>query len=105
MAARCWDLDGLGRDYVELVERLGGLPTAAALAALPGAEALRRRIELVSSYRTLPFRDPDLPGELLPEGWPGRRAHELFMAAHDALHGPLTASSGTWRHDRRGGFR
>jgi phenylacetic acid degradation operon negative regulatory protein len=44
-------------------------------------------VELVSSYRALPFRDPDLPAALLPEGWAGRRAHELFIAAHDALHG------------------
>ena len=60
----------------------------AALAALPGDQALRQQVELVTSYRTLPFRDPDLPGELLPEGWPGRRVHEIFIAAHDALHEP-----------------
>jgi phenylacetic acid degradation operon negative regulatory protein len=58
------------------------------LAARPGPQALRQQVELVSSYRALPFRDPDLPAALLPEGWPGRRAHELFVAAHDALHGP-----------------
>jgi phenylacetic acid degradation operon negative regulatory protein len=85
MATRCWDLDGLCRDYAELVSRYDELPSAAELATLPGPEALRLRVELVASYRTFPFRDPDLPPELLPEGWPGRRAHELFVAAHDAL--------------------
>jgi phenylacetic acid degradation operon negative regulatory protein len=88
MAARCWDLEGLGRDYAHFVDRVGALPRAAALAALPGPDALRLRIELVSAYRTFPFRDPDLPAELLPESWPGQRAHELFVAAHDALAGP-----------------
>ena len=48
-------------------------------------------MELVASYRSLPFRDPDLPAVLLPEGWQGRRAHALFTAAHDALHGPADA--------------
>jgi len=67
------------------------LPAAAELAALPGAEALRLQVELVASYRALPFRDPDLPAALLPEGWPSRRAHTLFTAAHDALHGPADA--------------
>ncbi|RBY90815.1 PaaX family transcriptional regulator C-terminal domain-containing protein [Blastococcus sp. TF02A-26] len=85
MAARCWDLDTLGRDYAELVAELEGLPPAAELAALPGPEALRRRIELIYTYRHFPFRDPDLPAELLPEGWPGSRAHALFLAAHEAL--------------------
>ena len=88
MAARCWDLDTLGRDYAELVAELEQLPPAAELAALPGPDALRRRIELISAYRRFPFRDPDLPGELLPEGWPGARAHTLFLAAHEALEAP-----------------
>jgi phenylacetic acid degradation operon negative regulatory protein len=88
MAARCWDLEGLGRDYAAFVDRLAALPPAGTLAQLPGEEALRLRIGLVSAYRAFPFRDPDLPAELLPEGWPGRRAHEMFVAAHDALAGP-----------------
>jgi phenylacetic acid degradation operon negative regulatory protein len=91
MAFRCWDLDGLGRDYLDLISAYGQLPDPAELAALPGPQALRRQVELVASYRTLPFRDPDLPAALLPEGWQGRRAHTLFMAAHDALHGPADA--------------
>jgi phenylacetic acid degradation operon negative regulatory protein len=91
MAFRCWDLDGLGRDYVKLVAAYEQLPAGPELAALDGPEALRRQVELVASYRTLPFRDPDLPAALLPEGWPGRRTHALFSAAHDALHGPADA--------------
>jgi phenylacetic acid degradation operon negative regulatory protein len=91
MAFRCWDLDGLARDYMELVAAYEQLPSEAELAALPGPEALRRQVELVASYRSLPFRDPDLPAALLPEGWQGGRAHTLFTAAHDALHGPADA--------------
>ena len=91
MAFRCWDLDGLGRDYLELINAYEQLPAAAELAALPGPEALRRQVELVASYRKMPFRDPDLPAALLPEGWQGRRVHTLFMAAHDAQHGPADA--------------
>jgi len=91
MALRCWDLDGLGRYYVELIGAYERLPATASLASLSGPEALRRQVELVASYRALPFRDPDLPAALLPEGWQGRRAHALFTAAHDALHGPADA--------------
>jgi phenylacetic acid degradation operon negative regulatory protein len=91
MAFRCWDLDSLGREYVGLVALYERLPVGPELAALDGAQALRRQVELVASYRALPFRDPDLPAALLPEGWQGRRAHELFTAAHDALHGPADA--------------
>jgi len=91
MALRCWDLDGLGRYYIELVGAYEQLPATASLASLSGPETLRRQVELAASYRALPFRDPDLPAALLPEGWQGRRAHALFTAAHDALHGPADA--------------
>ena len=76
---------------MELVATYEQLPPEAELAALPGPEALRRQVELVASYRALPFRDPDLPAVPLPEGWQGRHAHALFTAAHDALHGPADA--------------
>jgi phenylacetic acid degradation operon negative regulatory protein len=88
LAERCWDLDGLARDYAGLVAGYRRLPPPGELAALPGPDALRRQVELVSSYRDMPFRDPDLPDGLLPDGWPGRPAHEMFLAAHSALHGP-----------------
>jgi phenylacetic acid degradation operon negative regulatory protein len=61
------------------------------LAALPGPDALRLRIELVADYRHFPFRDPDLRPELLPDDWPGVRAHQLFVAAHEALAAPAEA--------------
>jgi phenylacetic acid degradation operon negative regulatory protein len=35
-----------------------------------------------------PFRDPDLPLELLPAGWVGREAHEMFLEAHELLRAP-----------------
>jgi phenylacetic acid degradation operon negative regulatory protein len=91
MAFRCWDLAALARDYAELISEYEQLPGPAELAATPGPEALRQQVELTASYRALPFRDPDLPAALLPEGWQGRRAHTLFLAAHDALHGPADA--------------
>jgi len=56
------------RDYLELISAYEQLPAPAELAALPGPEALRRQVALVASYRTLPFRDPDLPAALLPRG-------------------------------------
>ena len=81
MAARCWDLPGLGADYTRLVAELDAVPEPS-----DDADALRRQVGLLARYRTFPFRDPDLPPELLPESWPGARAHELFTATHDRLH-------------------
>jgi len=41
--------------------------------------------------RAEPGRRPRDGVPLLPEDWPGRRAHKLFISAHDALHGPADA--------------
>jgi len=85
MVERSWDLKALGGDYQQFLSRLEALPSVSELASMSGPDALRLRIQLVSSYRHFPFRDPDLPAELLPEDWPGRQAHALFVAAHEAL--------------------
>jgi phenylacetic acid degradation operon negative regulatory protein len=91
MVKRSWDLKALSRDYQDLLHHLESLPPTSELAALGGRNALRLRIELVSTYRHFPFRDPHLPAELLPSDWPGHRAHELFVAAHEALAEPADA--------------
>jgi phenylacetic acid degradation operon negative regulatory protein len=84
MASRAWDLVALDRDYADLLAdyrpRLAGYRRG-----LPGSEALVERMRLIQDYRRFPFRDPDLPPELLPEGWSGRAAHELFLEAHGLL--------------------
>jgi phenylacetic acid degradation operon negative regulatory protein len=48
-------------------------------------------MRLVHDYRRFPFRDPDLPPELLPVGWHGREAHRLFVDVHALLRGPAEA--------------
>nr|WP_089310238.1 PaaX family transcriptional regulator C-terminal domain-containing protein [Actinomadura mexicana] len=43
-------------------------------------------MRLIHDYRHFPFRDPDLPTELLPAGWLGRDdAHELFLEPYHLL--------------------
>jgi phenylacetic acid degradation operon negative regulatory protein len=91
MAGRAWDLASLDRDYAALLAsyqpRLAGYRRG----ALQGRDALVERMTLVNDYRHFPFRDPDLPPELLPEGWSGRAAHEVFLEAHGLLRAPAEA--------------
>jgi phenylacetic acid degradation operon negative regulatory protein len=90
MAHRAWDLAGLDRDYAGLLAEYR--PRLAAFRrGFAGREALVARMQLVHDYRRFPFRDPDLPPELLPEGWSGRAAHEVFLEAHGLLRAPAEA--------------
>jgi phenylacetic acid degradation operon negative regulatory protein len=91
IAGRSWDLEGLNQAYAELLESYRPRLAAYRAGELQGADALVERMKLVHDYRRFPFRDPDLPPELLPEGWSGRRAHEVFLEAHSLLRGPAEA--------------
>jgi phenylacetic acid degradation operon negative regulatory protein len=85
IAGRAWDLTALDADYQAMLAR--GRPQLEGYRTQPlsGPDALSERIRLIHDYRRFPFRDPDLPPELLPEGWHGRQAHEVFLTAHGLL--------------------
>ncbi|WP_051162462.1 PaaX family transcriptional regulator [Nocardia brevicatena] len=87
IADRCWDLRELDSDYQTFIERFRP-KLARYRRGLAGPEALVERMELVQDYRRYPFRDPDLPEVLLPAGWRGRAAHEVFTEAHELLRAP-----------------
>jgi phenylacetic acid degradation operon negative regulatory protein len=75
---RSWDLGRLGDDYrafVDEFERRHPTTDEALFAAL---------VELVHAWRRFPFADPEIPPALLPAGWPGHPARELFDACHAA---------------------
>lgn len=88
IAARAWDLGELDRDYAQLLETYEPRLDRYRRGRLSDAEALVERMRLVHDYRHFPFRDPDLPLELLPAGWSGRRAHDVFLEAHGLLREP-----------------
>jgi len=76
--ARAWDLDALAAAYEDF--------TAAFVARAPRTDEERfaRLVELVHAWRRFPFADPGIPPVLLPPRWPGHRAHDVFVARHDA---------------------
>lgn len=91
IAGRCWDLAELDRDYADLLERYRPRLAQYRGGALRGRDALVERMALIHDYRLFPFRDPDLPPELVPDGWSGRVAHQVFLEAHSLLRAPAEA--------------
>jgi phenylacetic acid degradation operon negative regulatory protein len=76
VVAAAWDLDGVRSQYEAFLADF-----AAVRPSSPEA-CFRLQALLVHAWRRFPFLDPDLPAELLPAGWPRRRAHELFARRH-----------------------
>lgn len=84
----CWDMEALNADYAAWLETWRPRMRAYRVGRLAPREALVERMRLTHEYRLFPFRDPDLPEELVPAGWKGGEAHELFLEAHALLRAP-----------------
>jgi phenylacetic acid degradation operon negative regulatory protein len=88
IAGRAWDLPALDKDYRDLLSRYEPRLEEYRQGTPDDVTALRERMRLVYDYRHFPFRDPILPRGLLPEGWSGCHAHEVFLEVHDLLREP-----------------
>ena len=101
--AQWWDLDALGQLYTDFLDAHEPARSKWSehgdVAAWP--EAFADYIRALTSWRRLPYLDPGLPTELLPESWSGTRAAETFFALHRLLAGPahdfVTAEAGAAR--------
>ena len=93
--AHWWDLDALEQLYDDFLEahepalRRWEAAAAGKPDARPGdGEAFADHLRALTAWRRLPYLDPGLPTDLLPEDWSGTRAAETFFALHRALAGP-----------------
>ncbi len=92
---RWWDLDELERQYESFIrahepvarhwEQVSGPGTPG------GQEAFADYVRVLTDWRRLPYLDPGLPAELLPDGWVGIRAADLFFAVRARLQEPAQA--------------
>jgi phenylacetic acid degradation operon negative regulatory protein len=90
IVAQCWNLKQLNDYYADFISRYRRSfeeHQARLMASneLEPAECFGRRFMLVHEYRSSPYVDPNLPPELLPDGWLGLGAAQLFQQYHDLL--------------------
>ena len=91
LAGRAWDLSTLNQDYEHWLDSYQRRLPLYRHNQITGTAALVERMQLINDYRHFPFRDPDLPDELLPPHWLGRKAFEVFIEAHELLDKPSEA--------------
>lgn len=94
-----WDLDALAELYREFLERFAPMaarwglgaeadPIAGAAPGAEAGEAFADYVSLVTEWRRMPYLDPGLPLEYLPEPWSGLEAERLFHALRGRLSDP-----------------
>jgi len=81
LLADAWPLEALAARMRRFIGRFEGLEVS----DLAPAAVLGLRLLLVHAFRDVALRDPLLPAELLPPGWPGRDARVLFARLYRAL--------------------
>jgi len=94
--AEWWDLSSLEGLYADFIQRHDGMlsewkHTSGSTRGVSDErrrEAFRLYVPLFTRWRHFPFLDPGIPLELLPDGWNGQVAEQLFAELH-ALLGPL----------------
>jgi phenylacetic acid degradation operon negative regulatory protein len=85
---RWWDLDELERQYESFIR--AHEPVLQVFQAGPPGEqeAFAAYVRVLTDWRRLPYLDPGLPAELLPDSWVGIRAADLFFALRALLEEP-----------------
>jgi phenylacetic acid degradation operon negative regulatory protein len=83
-----WNLGELRRSYDEFIERFEPVYERVVSGEIRAWEALVDRTAIMDTWRAFPALDPDLPAEILPDGWPRQRAYQIFAQVYDSL-GPL----------------
>ncbi|MFH9424948.1 PaaX family transcriptional regulator C-terminal domain-containing protein [Streptomyces sp. NPDC017529] len=84
--ARWWDLGSLAaRHHAFLADHEPVLRHWSSRRTVPAEAAYRDYLLALDAWRRLPYADPGLPSPLLPEGWPGGHAADVFGRLHTKL--------------------
>lgn len=87
-----WDLNMVKEEYQTFIEKFTPkfeyLREKALNNTLKDDECFIEKTVLVHEYRKFLFQDPGFPRDLLPEGWIGIKARELFWNIHQLLSIP-----------------
>jgi phenylacetic acid degradation operon negative regulatory protein len=87
LVTQAWNLTHVESAYQEFID------TFSQSSPVGPRAVLREQVHLVHAWRRFPFLDPRLPTELLPGGWAGAKAAELFNDLHERWSGP---ANGHW---------
>jgi phenylacetic acid degradation operon negative regulatory protein len=86
--ARWWDLAGLDARYAEFSATYEPLQRTWSTGPPEPQVAFEAYVPMLTAWRRLPYLDPGLPLELLPEEWAGVRAEAVFAALDAQLREP-----------------
>ena len=92
LAQDSWNLDHIDAGYASFIKRFHPLIAAYGKDTnVSPKSAFMVRTLLIQEYRKVLLRDPQLPAELLPDGWNGSAAYRLCKNLYQAVYEPADA--------------
>ncbi|MEU6947307.1 PaaX family transcriptional regulator C-terminal domain-containing protein [Streptomyces sp. NPDC046316] len=83
--ARWWDLPSIAKLHEEFLAAHEPVLRSWKASSGSAEDAYRDYLFALDSWRRLPYADPVLPAELLPQDWPGARSAAVFAELHALL--------------------
>jgi phenylacetic acid degradation operon negative regulatory protein len=95
-ASEWWDLDAVAELHRDFIRHDGsaaddGGPGDSSGDGPASAETFARYVRCIDRWRVIPYLDPGLPAEFLPEDWPGMAGIALFERLGAAYSRPSAA--------------
>ncbi|WP_369232712.1 PaaX family transcriptional regulator C-terminal domain-containing protein [Streptomyces sp. R21] len=84
-----WDFPAIEAQYADFTDTY--LPVLRSMEKqkdIDAGQAFRHYVPMVTQWRRLPYLDPGLPAELLPDDWNAVAARQLFQQLHGVLAAP-----------------
>ena len=90
-----------GHALLELAAGVGDVGFLALELAQPGGSPEPAAyVPMLTAWRRLPYLDPGIPLDLLPDGWPGEKAAGLFATLDRRLRDPAAKHAAALASDR-----
>jgi phenylacetic acid degradation operon negative regulatory protein len=87
-AGEWWDFPALEAQYALFTDFYGPLAKRLQGQVIDEIAAFQDYVPMLTQWRRLPYLDPGLPAELLPDDWNAVEARRIFLQLHDLLAGP-----------------
>jgi phenylacetic acid degradation operon negative regulatory protein len=83
--SRWWDFEQIQASYTEYVQRWRPVLESWEERGGDDEEAFGHYVQTLTAWRRLPYLDPGLPAELVPDGWQGNEAADIFFSLRSRL--------------------
>ena len=85
LVRQSWDLPGLEAQYRQFIAAVAPIAARWGGDERDCRQAMVDHVTVLRAWRPLPYLDAGLPAEVLPEGWSGLAAWELFRELTNRL--------------------